>query len=238
MAIDFFLDDKPMFLEAGRVINVPQATTIVLPDVEVARKNLAVYDEKITEMVEVASEIEITSDLSLKTAVDLGLKAKTLAKEINKVRDGFIAEPNNRIKSVKNLAKSFTDRLDEIEMITKKKASDFNYKKILEQREKEKKAQDAARDLQIKLDEEAKSKGVEGVQVITPTEKPPDNTVRTEAGSSYNVPKMVCEIIDSTIVPREYCEPVMKRLNEAVKMGVREIPGCKIYETVETRYRT
>jgi hypothetical protein len=39
-------------------------------------------------------------------------------------------------------------------------------------------------------------------------------------------------------VPREYCEPSKRLLDDAVKMGIREIAGCKIEEVSETRFRT
>ncbi len=41
------------------------------------------------------------------------------------------------------------------------------------------------------------------------------------------------EIIDEKLVPREYCDPVMTLLRDAVKRGVREIPGTRIFQ--ETR---
>jgi len=41
------------------------------------------------------------------------------------------------------------------------------------------------------------------------------------------------EITDENQVPREYCDPNMTLLRDAVKRGVREIPGTRIFE--ETR---
>jgi hypothetical protein len=62
---------------------------------------------------------------------------------------------------------------------------------------------------------------------------------RTETGtSSYQVKSWKCTIIDAPLVPRQFCEPSQKFLNDAVKQGVREIPGCKIEEVSETRFRT
>ena len=40
------------------------------------------------------------------------------------------------------------------------------------------------------------------------------------------------EIINSKLVPREYCEPVNKLIKSAVDGGVREISGVRIFEDV------
>ena len=45
-------------------------------------------------------------------------------------------------------------------------------------------------------------------------------------------------IENAKAVPREFCEPVRRLINEAIKSGVREIPGVKIYEKTDIRYRT
>jgi len=66
-----------------------------------------------------------------------------------------------------------------------------------------------------------------------------ETVTRTETGASaYQVKSWKCTIIDAPLVPRQYCEPSQKYLNDAVKQGVREIPGCKIEEVSETRFRT
>lgn len=89
-----------------------------------------------------------------------------------------------------------------------------------------------------KAEEEAKKKEIEAPTVTAPVIPVNENVVRTETGSSAHQSKRwVCEITDASLVPREFCEPVMKLLNDAVKMGIREIPGCIIKEVSDTRFR-
>ena len=38
-------------------------------------------------------------------------------------------------------------------------------------------------------------------------------------------------------IPREYCVPDYRFLKELVDDGAREIPGCKIYESFDTKVR-
>lgn len=65
-----------------------------------------------------------------------------------------------------------------------------------------------------------------------------ETVTRTESGtSSHQVKTWKCYVERPELVPREYCAPDGRLLNNAVKMGVRDIPGCKIEEVSETRFR-
>jgi len=66
-----------------------------------------------------------------------------------------------------------------------------------------------------------------------------ETVTRTESGtSSYQAKTWKCYIERPDEVPREYCEPVGRLLNNAVKQGIRTIPGCRIVEESDTRFRT
>ena len=66
-----------------------------------------------------------------------------------------------------------------------------------------------------------------------------ETVTRTESGtSSHQVKSWKCFVEHPDDVPREYCEPDGRKLNQAVKMGIRTIPGCRIEEVSETRFRT
>lgn len=120
--------------------------------------------------------------------------------------------------------------------------------------EREKKEREEALARQAKLDQQAKDADVEPVQIEIPevdeqikvpdeTEfQPPvldsgDQKVQTDAGSATIKSKWVCKIINSDKVPREYCVPDQKLLNNAVKSGIRNISGCEINEEFESRVR-
>jgi flagellar biosynthesis GTPase FlhF len=86
--------------------------------------------------------------------------------------------------------------------------------------------------------EEAKKHEIEAPTVMAPIIPEQQKIVRTESGSSYQVSRWVCAVVNPDAVPRQYCEPAKRLLDDAVKMGVREIAGCKIEEIMETRFRT
>lgn len=87
-------------------------------------------------------------------------------------------------------------------------------------------------------EEEAKKHEIAAPTVTAPVIPATNNVTRTETGSSsHQVKNWKCRIVDASLVPREYCEPSTKLLNDAVKLGVREIPGCVIEEVSDTRFR-
>ncbi len=112
--------------------------------------------------------------------------------------------------------------------------------RIAEEAARKKKASDdeiaAARKA---AEEEAKKHEITAPTVTAPVIPVTNNVTRTETGTSAHQAKSwKCRIATPALVPREFCEPSMKLLNDAVKMGVREIAGCVIEEVSDTRFRT
>lgn len=106
--------------------------------------------------------------------------------------------------------------------------------------EAERKAREAAKKLQDEEDEATRAAlekeiAEETAAAAAPTPQAPlmtekQEVVRTAEGSSYTKFKWVCRVVDHAAVPREYCEPVQKLLDAAVKGGIRIIPGTTIEE--------
>lgn len=87
-------------------------------------------------------------------------------------------------------------------------------------------------------EDEAKKHEIQAPTVVAQVFEQTNNITRTESGaSSYQVKNWVCTVIDPAAVPREFCEPIKKLLDDAVKQGLREIAGCKIEEVSSTRFR-
>lgn len=75
----------------------------------------------------------------------------------------------------------------------------------------------------------------EAAALPAPYVPPLAKTEHTEAGRVTFTKRWVCEIVDPSLVPRQYCKPDQPMLNAAVKSGVREIPGCRIVEVESSR---
>jgi len=170
--------------------------------------------------------------------VAMGTAAKQLFKKIDGQRKATVDDPSQFVRTVNNFAKTFTDRLKKIEDGLKKKISDHNYRMELERREQERKAREAAEKLQAQLDEEAKEKQVEPVKIPVPVVPEPEHVTRTETGASYQRLRWDYEIIDESIIPRDCLLVNDKIIRQKIAMGLRDIPGIRIYEKSTTVFRS
>jgi hypothetical protein len=75
--------------------------------------------------------------------------------------------------------------------------------------------------------------------VLAPVMPKQDNVVRTATGvAAHTAKKWKGEIVDPALVPAKYCTPDQKLIDQAVKEGVRNIPGVNIFEESIRKYRT
>jgi hypothetical protein len=85
-------------------------------------------------------------------------------------------------------------------------------------------------------DQEAAELGVEAPMVIplAPVLEAPAKSVATEAGSRVTFRRTVhFEIVDETLVPREYLIPDERKIGAAARAGIGPIPGVRVWTTEE-----
>ncbi|MFP4087736.1 MAG: hypothetical protein ACLFUL_13185 [Desulfobacteraceae bacterium] len=232
MAFDFSQVNEPETQETAPAIRNPL-------DLERAKARFGPYREKIADMQTEAEALEIETDEGEKQAVDGAARAKRLTKDLEAQRKAVIKDPDRFVRDVNAFVRSFKRPLDEVVNTLRQKIGGYQYQKELERRKIEKAMQEEARKLQERLKKEAAESGVEPPP-ITPAPAPkPDNVTRTEGGASASIKtQWTGEIVDPEAVPREYCSPDEKKIRQAVKDGVREIPGVKIYEKPVTVLRS
>jgi hypothetical protein len=89
-----------------------------------------------------------------------------------------------------------------------------------------------------KAEEEAAKIAVVAPTVVAPVVQEAPKVTRTESGSASQRKNWVFEIFDAAAVPREYLLVSEAKVRDAVKMGVRSIPGVKIFDQTSTVFRT
>lgn len=226
------LNDKPEE-------EAPPPAAVKPLDVEAVKKQLEPYKAEIDKMVDLARAHEVADDDADKQAVAMAGEAKKLHNRIEGLRKDIVADPNQFVRAVNNLAKEYNKPLKEIENDLKRKSGHYKYQKEQERREQERKAQEEAAKLQAKLVKEAKKKKTEPVIVPIPVMPKQDTVTRAETGASSHIRKQwKGEIEEPEKVPREYCQPSQQLINQAVKQGIREIPGVKIFEDISSVIRT
>lgn len=192
----------------------------------------------IEEMKEQADAHQVVDDGSYKNAIAMAGQAKELVKKLEKTRKEIISEPDSFVRQVNKFVKSFKDQLEQIETGLKRKIEAHARRLEQERREKERKAREEAERVQAELNKKAEESGTDPVEVAPPVVEQPKVT-RAETGAAVHMRKeWTWELEDIKQVPAEYLEVKKTAVNQAVKAGIREIPGIKIYETEKAVLRS
>jgi hypothetical protein len=199
-------------------------------NVDIARDKLKLYSVKVDQLVEQTQAFKIDSELTNQNAVAFLGQLKSVGKDLEKKRDQIIDEPAQFVKAVRGLVKAFTDKLDTAEKSLKEKV--LSYQKVLElkRQEQEALARKETEKLQKKLDAEVKKKGLEAVELPIPIIPKVPPVTRTETGSAFTRKFWTFKLIDANLVPRKYLVPSDTKIRDAIKGGIRDIPGLEIYE--------
>jgi hypothetical protein len=206
-------------------------------DIEKAKSRFKEYIENIEEMVRQAQGLEVKTDETNQEAVRMGTSAKGLTKKIELARKQVIEQPSDFVKGINAFCKLFTDKLASIEELMKSKISSYRAFQEQQRREAEIAMKKATEDLQKDLDKKAKETGTEPVKLTEPIVPKRESVTRTETGSAHARKVWDFEIIDVKAVPREYLVVSTTLVRDAVRGGVREIPGMRIYERDGTTFR-
>ncbi len=216
--------------------------------VEWVKSSLAPYDRQIDQLVSLISAAAIADAASEAQVQDLGLTCDKLWKAIESRRKEFVAEPNAFIRSVNNLSKHYQERLDQGRRQAKDKMAVYASAKALEARKAAEAERQARAKIQARLDEEAArltaelQAGNESAPAVTAPKlpaTPPANvprTIRTAGGSATMVTSWQFEITDPDSVPRQFLKVDETAIRKAVRDGLREIPGVRIFEESNFRF--
>ena len=219
--------------KAGVVMLTPTA-----PQIEPIQKELEQYKPKLAELEKQAGALEVKDSDTFQMAIDGAGTAKGLIKAIDGRKSEITSPYREFINQVNNAAKFFTEPLKSVANQFSRKSGDYQYQLELAQRKQQKAIEEANRKLQEKLNKQAEKDHIEAPTVIPVKAPKPENVMHTAGGHSQHLRKpWIGEIEDPEKVPHEYCIPDQRLINQAVKMGVREIPGVRIYKKVTAVHR-
>ena len=229
-------------MEQKEVLIEPEAEGVLTPEVVQFVK---------TETFQIGRELQA---LEVKTAEDdtravtLGLANKSAIKRIEAFRLAIVTPLNDHVKTINGVFKKIMAPFEQNDTVIKAKRDVYireqeriraeTQRKIDEQYRKEQAALDEARRKeQEKLNRKAERQGVEAPVLPPATVLPPPpkvevvQTVHTDIGRSTVRKAMKFEVVDPSLVPREYLMPDEKKIGAAVRAKiVTSIPGVKIWE--------
>ncbi len=88
-----------------------------------------------------------------------------------------------------------------------------------------------------KAEEDAAKIAVVAPTVVSPVVQDAPKVTRTESGSAFSKKPWVFEVTNADQVPREFLAVDEKKIRDAVRMGVREIAGVRIYQETQINFR-
>ena len=209
-----------------------------------AENNLEVMKDEMkketTAIVARATRFEINDATSNQKATGI---LSEIARRKKKTVDArmFMTRPIDQSKkNIMTFFHPFIEQYDKATAIIKGKAKDYHLAEEEKAKEAEKKRliAEIKREEEIKkAEEENREPVVEEIPAVAEV-KTPEKTVRAVAGGSMTFKKhWKHEIIDLEKVPHEFWEVSESLIREAVNKGARLIPGCRIYEDIDTSVR-
>lgn len=207
-------------------------------DLEAAKTALSRYSNEIRAMGNEAKALVIGSNDTLRQAVAITGQAKSLSKSLTAKAKEILEEPESYVKAVKAWVKTFTSPLADIEAELKHKISQYQYQQELDRRKQEQLIAEANKRLQDDLNAQAKASGVEAPTVHPITLPRKQAPVRTEDGTLYSRKSWKGTVNNPDLVERKYCSPDQGKIDDVVKLGIREMAGVDIEEKIIPMFRT
>ena len=200
--------------------------------------NLKALETNCDKLISEANGLVIDTAEEKMEAANLSGDLQELGKKVKKQCEDFL-EPYKKVSTAINgVKKRIIDAATSAKNIVMHKIMQYKKQEELNQAKQQQIINEQAKDLQEKLRVQATELKIE-VPKVAPIKAPkPVTVIHGDSGASiYSRKAWKCQIITPEDVNREYCLPSQKLLNEAVKMGVRKTPGCRIYqaETPVTR---
>lgn len=241
MDFEQMLEEEKEKEKAGtRSSSVPaEAPTIIKNfDTRSIMADLKTMDTQCQDLINKANALTISTDKERDRAVNISGALQTLAKEVKKHCEDFLGPIKKIMAGINGPKKRIIEAADKAKSIVNQKIFQYKKQEEIEAAKQQKLIDEASKKLQESLNEQAKELGIKA-PTVAPIQAPkPVTVLRGDAGASvYTRKGWKCEIIEPDLVERQYCVPSQTLLNQAVKMGVRKTPGCRIYqdETPVTR---
>jgi len=202
-----------------------------------AKNAFLVWKKRFTQLEEEVKTLEIMNEESCQKAAELLATIAKYEKRINEECEKRIIIPKTFIKKVKARVNEVIKPLSNSKKTIKLKLKDYKTRLEMERREMEKKAEEERKRLQEQLNKEAQEKGIEPVKLPEVTMPKEKLKVTTDNGTVYERKYWTFKIVNFDKIPREYLMVDSKKVNAAIRAGIRNIDGLEIYQEVEIATR-
>ena len=206
-------------------------------ELEFAFAALVDYEHEIDVLIKETEGFEIKDEGGKAEASDRAGKIGKLLKSY-KDEQTRTTKPAWDFKStVDKRCKPLTDKMTTLKKGYESKITLWDRQQENERRRKQALADQAAAELNAKMEEVAQKEGFEPVKIDAPVVAPAPTKMRTEHATVSVKEVWKCEVVDFALLPDQYKVVNQKLLDEVTKAGTREIPGCRIWAETESKVR-
>ena len=197
---------------------------------------------KVGAMVQSALTIQVTNAEEARNAADLAKVLRTYLKMAEEERTTLVGPLNDHVKLINGRFKAYTDNIKNGQAVLDRKLLDFKRADEEVRRKEEAERHSAEQARQLAEAEKLAKAGLKDAAIekidealTSEPEKVPTIT-RGEYGATATIQKRWnYEIVDLTLVPRQYLELNASAVRAAINQGVREIPGLNILQVESLR---
>ncbi len=199
-----------------------------MPKIET--KEIALIRRDADGLVVTAQNLDVLDEESAGNANELLVFVADARKKLEKQRVFLVKPLNDHVKDINTVFKEWAKPLDDADSVVRRKVLDF-------QREQEALRQEYLREqerlaeLPEGLLDDLLEEDIPDLPVVT-------RTIEGSKGSTSMRKTWAYEVMDETLVPREYLMVDEGLIRLAVHDGTRKIPGVRIYQQESLSVRT
>lgn len=211
-----------------RYPNMPDDSEI---DTRSVMADLKAMEIKGMDLVNKANALQIKTAKDNENAVNISGKLQEIGKQVKKKCEDFLEPYKKTTAEVNAPKKRITEAVTSAKKIVNQKIMQYGKQAEIERIKQQQLIDKASEELQDDLNSQAKELGIEAPKVAPIKAPGPARVLRSGSGASVYTRKVwTYEITDPKKVPRELCSPDTKKINDAVRIGKRNISGIKIFE--------
>ncbi len=241
-----------------------KSLTVMAPHEIEGGKVYQALKTKCLEILKTAKAHVVRSQPTMDKAAEYKTSLKALLKAVGTEKKALTGPVEKRKKEIIQLFKELEGPLSEADTVLDERMSAFQREHERIEREKEERDRKRQEEVQRLADEEArkaqealdKAETEEEVEAATekvldaedtltkayeppkPVGKPVERIRRTAGGGSVSFRKdPQFEVVDESLLPREYLMPDLGKIGKVVRAGIKNIAGVRIWEKTSTRTR-
>lgn len=205
----------------------------LVPESEV--KEIQSQTDKI---VAAAQALAVVDDVGMREATDLLGWIARAKKQVEEKRKFFVDPLNKQVKAINAMFKRYAEPLEQADTLLRGKVLSYRREQDRIRREEEERLRKLQEKEQKRLERQAAKKDLPPPPPMpTPQVQEQAKTVHSDFGSVSAKKVWDFKIIDPAQIPAEFMMVNEKAIRAAVKAGVRNIPGVKIYQREELAVR-